>query len=89
MAAKKHEDSGLNAPADLGVAITPDDNTDLTTNTRGLFVGTTGNVSVIMAADVAGTAVLFKNVPSGTLLPISVRRVRSTLTTATDIVGLN
>jgi hypothetical protein len=88
MAARAHQESGLSGPADLGIAITPDDNTDLVTNTRGLFVGTTGNVSVIFAADAAGTAVLLKNVPSGTLLPICVRRVRSALTTATDIVGL-
>lgn len=88
MATQPHKDDGFNSPADLGSAITPNDDTDLATNTRGVYVGTAGNLSVIFASDIGTTAVLFKNVPAGTLLPICVRRVRSALTTATDIVGL-
>lgn len=92
MSAQFHRDTGYNAPGDIGFAITPDNSNDLTTNTRGLFVGTGGNVAVIFAADVtnsgAGTAVTLKNVANGTLLPIAVRRVMATNTTATDIVGI-
>lgn len=89
----QHFDTGFNAPADTGVAVTPNDGADLTTPARALFVGTGGNVAVIFAADQssggAGTAVTLKNVASGTILPIRVRRVMSTNTSATDIVALS
>lgn len=54
---------------------------------RGLYVGTGGNVKV---DTLAATAVLFKNVPAGTFLPIWVKKVYSTGngTTAADIIFL-
>jgi hypothetical protein len=51
-----------------------------------LFVGGAGDVSAILAKEIS--AVIFKNVPAGAVLPVSVKRVEATLTTATDIVGL-
>jgi hypothetical protein len=51
----------------------------------GLYVGTGGNVSVRMADDSAD--VTYTNVQSGAMLPIAVKRVNSTNTTATNIVG--
>ena len=77
------------------VAVTPSDSTDITkgdgdtVETRGLFVGTGGDISVEMAGDQGGDqTVVFKHVQSGTLLPIGVTRVNSTLTTATNIVAM-
>lgn len=67
-------------------AITPDDNTDLAKLTRGVYVGGTGNLSVILENDTS--AVSFVGVPVGSILPIRVKRVRSTGTTATNLVGL-
>ena len=57
-----------------------------------LFVGSTGNVAVICRDDTAddansGAVTLF-NVASGEILPFSVRRVLSTNTTASNIIGL-
>lgn len=75
-----------NGSATSAVAITPHDTNDLTDITRGLFVGTGGNVSLILADD--STAVLFKNVPAGSVLPLRVKRVRATNTTAADMLGL-
>lgn len=75
-----------NGSATSAVAITPHDTNDLTDITRGLFVGTGGNVSLILADD--SVAVLFKNVPAGVVLPLRVKRVRATNTTATDLVAL-
>lgn len=73
-------------PANGAVAIVPADGADLTISpSRALFVGTAGNVNVDTAQ---GDTVLFKNVPAGSILPVSVRRVRSTNTTAADIVAL-
>lgn len=75
-----------NGSATSAVAITPHDTNDLTDITRGLFVGTGGNVSLILADD--SVAVLFKNVPAGVVLPLRVKRVRATNTTAADMLGL-
>lgn len=75
------------------VAVTPSDTTRI--RCLALFVGVGGNVNVHTLHDVerenregvAPTAVLFKNVASGTVLPVAVGRVLSTSTTATDIVA--
>ena len=76
-------------PASNAVAVTPNDSTDLLFVTRGLFVGGGGNIVVIMGDQaVDATTVTFTGVPAGTILPIAVRRVRSTSTTATNIVAL-
>lgn len=56
--------------------------------TRGLYVGTSGNLTVLMANDVGGTfQVTFANVPSG-VFPVQVTRVVSATTTALNIVAL-
>jgi hypothetical protein len=50
-----------------------------------LYVGGTGNVSVIT---IGGDQITFNGVPAGTTLPIQVRRLRATGTTATLVNGL-
>lgn len=72
-------------PASKAVAVTPHDSTNIAGGpARALYVGTTGNIAVVMADD---TTVTFTAVPVG-ILPISVRRVNSTNTTASNIVAL-
>ena len=75
-----HSSPGVNAEA-----VTPDDSTDLTNVTRGLYVGTGGDLVVIMQG---GQTITFTAVPTGAVLPIRVSRVKSTSTTASDIVAL-
>lgn len=75
----------ISAPAYGGFAITPADGADLTELTRSLYIGTPGAVSVIMHS---GAQLTFAGVTAGTVLPLRVRRVRATGTTATAIVGL-
>lgn len=76
-------------PAYQGVAITKSDATDLTTSKiRGLWVGGAGDVAVIFFGDSTNTAVTISSVPAGTLLPIAVKKVMNTNTTATNMVGL-
>lgn len=76
-------------PARGAAAVTPSDSADLAYVTRGLFIGVGGNLAVIMADDAeASTVVVFKGLAAGQILPIAVRRVRNTSTTATDIVAL-
>ena len=67
-------------------AITPNDSADLAAVTAALYVGFTGNISLICSGDT--TPVIFFNVPGGSFLPLRVKRVRSTLTTASGIVGV-
>ena len=54
--------------------------------TRGIYVGSFGNLTVDMAD--GGSSILFVGVQGGTVLPIQVTRVYSTGTTATNMVGL-
>lgn len=75
------------SPARNAAAITKSDTVDQPY--KGIWVGGVGNVTVLMinATDDTQT-VTFTAVPAGTLLPIQVRRVMSTGTSATLMVGL-
>lgn len=50
-----------------------------------IYVGGAGNVAVIMES---GDSVIFTAPPVGSILPIRVKRVLSTNTTATLLIGL-
>lgn len=82
-------DNSTNQPAGLSArnaaVVTPNDSTDLAEVTRGVFVGGAGNLNVNMAG--TGTSLTITGVPAGAFLPISVARIRSTSTTATNIVA--
>lgn len=65
-------------------AVTPNDSTDIRP-TRGLYIGGAGNIKVDMAL---GSTVTFVGLLAGSFIPIQVKRVYSTDTTATDIVAL-
>lgn len=71
-------------PASGFAAVTPNDTTPLATTSRALFIGTGGDLSVKGGS---GTTVVFKNVASGTILPIQATYVL-TASTAADIVAL-
>ena len=77
--------SSLTAPARDGFAITPNDATDLPDVTRALYVGGPGHLVLTLQA---GATLTLSNVPSGSLLPLRVKRILATGTTATAIVGL-
>jgi len=72
-------------PAAGAIAVTPNDSTDLASQARALWIGTGGDVTVIT---VDGQTVLLANIPDGSLLPVRCTRVKSTGTTASDIVAL-
>jgi len=65
------------------VAVTKSDSTVL--NSVALYVGTSGDLTVTMAG--GGIDVVFKNVQSGTFLPIAVTKVKAA-TTAADILAI-
>ena len=80
-------------------AVTASDTINSTTNIKRscLYVGTGGDVKVILSGVVgsggsglptATEAILFKNVPDGSFLPVIVDYVLLTGTTATDIIAI-
>lgn len=73
-------------PADTFEAITAHDSTNLNNVTRAVYVGGAGNV---VAVDLNGNTVTFLSVPAGTVLPIVVKRINSTSTTASNMIGLS
>lgn len=77
--------SSLASPATDAFAITPNDSTDLTQVTRALYVGTAGNIVVVLKS---GSEVTFSNVTSGSILPIRASRIKATGTTALNVLGL-
>lgn len=76
---------GNDYPAVEAEAVTTSDTVNLTKVSRALYIGVTGDVKVDMAT---GATVTFKAVPVG-ILPVRVRRVYLTGTTATNILALN
>lgn len=73
------------SPARDASAITPSDAETLAEFTRSIYVGVGGTIAVVMAS---GGEVTFVNVQSGSVLPIRVSKVKSTGTTATNMIGL-
>lgn len=67
------------------LAVTPDDTKMLPSNI-GLYVGAGGDVAVVGTNGAPG---LFKSVPAGTILPISIARLITTGTTAKDFLLLS
>jgi len=70
-------------PGDSHVAITPNDNTDIDINVRSLKIGSGGNIAI---RDENGVDITYP-VVSGEVFPFAPKRVLSTGTTATNIVG--
>jgi hypothetical protein len=67
------------SPARRAAALTPHDSNDLATYAKQLYVGTTGNLTIVPAGDTStsGTGILFSSVPVG-WFPVQVRRVNAT-----------
>lgn len=68
-------------------SITPDDSADLERPTRGIFVGGAGDVAVV-SLDAADNSGVVYTAAAGSVIPIQARRVLSTGTTATALVGM-
>ena len=73
-----------NMPAAYAAAVTPSDTVDLTNETRALYVGGAGDLSV---ETIAGNTITLAGAVAGSVIPIRVKRVNSTNTTATNIVA--
>lgn len=74
-----------NILAQHAAAVTPSDTLNLPTAPARIYVGGAGNVAVITSR---GDTVTFTAPAVGSVLPVAVRRVMSTNTTATLLVAL-
>lgn len=80
------EHQGITQPGTKLFAITKHDTNELAYVTRGIWVGGAGNIAILAVDD--SDAVTLVGVAAGTLIPIRAKKVMSTNTTATSIVGI-
>lgn len=76
----------LTSPALSGFTVTPHDANELPYITRAVFIGTGGDICCILKKD--DTPILLKNIPDGTMLPLRIKKILATGTTAADMAGL-
>ena len=70
-------------PYRTGFDVTPSDSADLATPTRGISVGTAGNVKMTLA----GSGTVTRYMEAHIIYPLAVARVWATGTTAASIAG--
>jgi hypothetical protein len=75
----------MNAPFNQWPSITPSDTVDLPKVTHAIWVGGTGDVA---AVNQSGIVQVITAVPAGSWLPLAVKRINATGTTATAILAL-
>ena len=73
-------------PARQAAPIIPSDEQSLERIPKALFIGTGGDIRLRCTDDDA--PVLFRNIPSGSILPVRAAQVLANGTNATDLVGL-
>ncbi len=68
-------------------AVTPNDSVDLA-EPSVIYVGGFGTTGAVRVTTAQGTTVTFLGVPAGFVIPVQVRRVWSTGTTATNLIRI-
>lgn len=72
--------------ASQSLAITPDDEDIISPVLEGIWVGTTGNISIQLEHDTSPQTWL--NIPDGTFIQGRIARIFATNTTASNIIGV-
>lgn len=75
---------GLESSASGAESVTPHDTNELTKVSRAIYVGGDGNLAVVMKN---GDTVTISGAIAGMILPIRVKQIKSTGTTATNILS--
>lgn len=78
--------STLSAPAFGAAPVIPSDAQELTTTSRAIYVGSSGNLTVEMLDNGVSSTITLQNVQAGMLYPLRVRRVLASGTTASGLV---
>lgn len=79
-------ENSTSTPARSAVLLVPHNSNELVNISKAIYIGGAGNLEVILAD--SPTAVVFKGLSAGQILPIRARVVKASLTTATDIISL-
>ena len=74
------------SPSSNCYAITPSDTAALPLVTKGIYVGTGGDI--VLRSYRGEADVIFKNVPSGGIIDVRASQIKATGTTAQDLVGM-
>lgn len=74
--------TGATVAASRVLAVTPNDDYEFAVVNRAIYVGVAGNIRV---RTYGGDVVTLVGIPAGALLPLTVKTIYSTGTTATDI----
>lgn len=81
--------SSVSDPGERAAAIIPSNTADLLETPKAIYVGTGGDIAMIGDNEAPGAAaVVWKNVPSGAVVPFRPRRIMVTGTTAADMLGI-
>jgi hypothetical protein len=81
-----HFGDSVSDPARQAAPVTPSNDQPLARIPKALFVGTGGDIRLRCTDDDA--PVLFRNIPSGSILPVRAGHILMDGTSATDLVGL-
>jgi len=76
--------TGLDSPYRHAAAVSPSDTVDLTNVTRAIYIGVTGDVTLITANS---ETVLLKGALAGSVIRVQASRIKATGTTATNLVA--
>jgi hypothetical protein len=79
---------GQSAPGTKQFTITPNNDADLAVTARSILVNDTGPVNVAFIAFNDTDSKIWKGLVAGDIIPMFVKRVLVTGTTATDLLGL-
>lgn len=82
----QNSSDSLIAPAQVCFHVTPHDTQELEAVTKAIYVGQGGDVTLRAVDSTSDT--IFRNVQTGSILDVRVSAIRSTGTSASDIVGL-
>ena len=82
-----HNADNIASPARRATPITPNDATQLTIVPKAIYVGTGGAITMRGVDDTAD--IVWKNIPSGAILPFRAVLIKATGTTAADMLALD
>lgn len=84
----KQAGSGYEQPAKHLVNITPNNASDLVQPVRGIYIGSSGDLNIVALGDADGATQTLTAVPQGVIVPVITKRVMTTGTTASLLIGL-
>lgn len=74
-------------PITNAFSISPSNTTDLPVTTRSVYIGSSGDLRVTLKDMPDGTFVTYKNMIEGLSYPLRIKRVFSSGTTASNLIG--